>query len=134
MLYLSSQYIMLYLFCTEECVLYGSIESIDYAISVSYRSDCLMWFHRVHTLCCICFVQKTVLCGSIKTIHYAIFILYSRVRLMWFHRVKSLCYIRIKKWPSNVVPPSQYIMLYLFHTEVAVLCGSIESIHYVIFV
>ena len=25
-------------------------------------------------------------------------------------------------------------MLYLFHTEVAVLCGSIESIHYVTFI
>ena len=25
-------------------------------------------------------------------------------------------------------------MLYLFHSEVAVLCGSIESIHYAVFV
>ena len=33
----SSQYIMLNLFCTE---------------------DCLMWFHQDNTLCYICFIQK----------------------------------------------------------------------------
>ena len=86
---------MLYLFHTEVAVLCGSIESIHYAIFVSYRSGCLLWFHRVYTLCYICFIQK---------------------------------------WLSYVVPSSRYIMLYLFHAKVVVLCGSIESIQYVIFV
>ena len=42
---------MLYLF-------HGSIESIDYAIFDLYKSGCLMWFHRVNTLCYICSIQK----------------------------------------------------------------------------
>ena len=86
---------MIYLFHTEVVVICGSIESILFDIFVSYRSGCHMWFHRVNTLCYICFVQK---------------------------------------WLLYVVPSSQYIMIYLFHTEVVVICGSIESKHYDIFV
>ena len=54
------RYIMLYCFCTEESVLCDSIESVDYAIFVSYRSSCLMWFYRVKSLGFICFVQKSL--------------------------------------------------------------------------
>ena len=49
---------MQYWFHTEVADLCGSIESIDYAIFVIYKSGCLMWFHRVNRLCYICFIQK----------------------------------------------------------------------------
>ena len=52
------RYIMLYSFCTEEYVLRGSIESINYVIIVAYRSGCLIWFHQVNRLCYIGFIQK----------------------------------------------------------------------------
>ena len=49
---------MLYLFYTKVVALCSSIESIDYAIFVLYKSGCLMWFHRVKSLGFIYFVQK----------------------------------------------------------------------------
>ena len=51
---------MLYWFHTEVADLCGSIESVDYAIFVIYKSGCPMWFHRVKSLGFICFVQKSL--------------------------------------------------------------------------
>ena len=131
----SSQYIMIYLFHTEVVVICGSIESIHYAIFVLDRKLSYVVPSSQYIVLYLFCTEVVVLCGSIKSIHYDIFVSYRSGCHKWFHQVNTLCYICfIQKWLSYVVPSSQYIMIYLFHTEVVVICGSIESIHYDIFV
>ena len=150
---LSSQYIMLYFF-VQKWLSYVALSSQYIMLFFLYRSGCLMWLYRVNTLCYICFVQKwlsyVALSSQYIMLYFFVqkwlsyvalssqyimlyFFLYRSGCLMWLYRVNTLCYICfVQKWLSYVAQSSQYIMLYLFCTEVAVLCGSIESIHYAI--
>ena len=110
---LSSQYIMLYLFCTEVAVLCGSIKSILFIFfgslfTIHYKKGPLFTNHytpsRPSVMLDLFHTEVVVLCSSIKSIHYVIFVSYESVCLILFFKSQSTIFQLCRDGSSLVEP------------------------------